>query len=48
MVCSRCRERIPDDSDVIEDLQGGNVCQACFELEKEDENALLREMEICE
>ncbi len=30
-LCRYCRERIPDDSDAIEDMDGAAVCEPCQE-----------------
>jgi formylmethanofuran dehydrogenase subunit E len=41
VICNRCRERIPDDADVIEDLDGANVCERCYKSERGYEHALM-------
>lgn len=31
MICRYCKERIPDEAPVIEELDGANVCEECHE-----------------
>lgn len=36
MICVFCRERIEDDSPVIETPEGGSVCQECHDERLEE------------
>ena len=45
MICDRCRERIPDDADVIEDETGANVCPECFDQQLRE---IEESTEVCE